>query len=177
MADVLSYVFIGIFFQLGQSLAKACRDDGNQERDHSLLWEERVSTAIGSECPLCQASTAAVAGICYESTYAVLFSSGRFRKTSPPRPSSSCHGLVEETPSASSPASTSVTLQGLEALEWDSRRSRHELQEPGPPLLVEGLHRLPEPPDDVAVSHTVLQPRVGLPVVQVYFIQAAYYQL
>lgn len=71
----------------------------------------------------------------------------------------------------------SVTLQGLEALERDSGGPRHELQEPGPPLLVEGLHRLPEPPDDVAVSCAVLQPGVGLPVVHVYFIQAAHYQL
>lgn len=78
---------------------------------------------------------------------------------------------------AKSPAATSVTLQRLEALERDARGPRDELQEPGPPLLVEGLHGLPEPPDDVAVGHTVLQPSVGLPVAQVYFIQAANYQL
>lgn len=71
----------------------------------------------------------------------------------------------------------SVTLQGLEALERDSGGSRHELQEPGPPLLVEGLYRLPKPLDDVAVGRAVLQPGIGLPVVQVYLIQAAYNQL
>lgn len=77
----------------------------------------------------------------------------------------------------SGPDSTSVTLQSLEALERNSCGSCHKLQEPGSPLLIEGLHRLPEPPDDVAVCHTVLQPSVGLPVIQVYLIQAAYYQL
>lgn len=79
-------------------------------------------------------------------------------------------------PSAS-PTTTSVTLQRLEALEGDPRGARHELQQPGPPLLVEGLHRLPKPPDHVAVSPAVLQPRVGLPVVQVDLVQAADDQL
>lgn len=89
------------------------------------------------------------------------------------RPSGHCRN----TPAHSSSSSTSVTLQSLEALERDSGGSSHELQEPGPPLLVEGLHRLPEPPDDVAVGHAVLQPGVGLPVTHVYFIQATNYQL
>lgn len=78
---------------------------------------------------------------------------------------------------ARSPASTSVTLQSLEALERDPSGPGHELQEPGPPLLVEGLHRLPEPADDVAVGPAVLQPRVGLPVAHVDLIQAADDQL
>lgn len=75
------------------------------------------------------------------------------------------------------PDYTSVTLQSLEALERNSCGSCHKLQESGSPFLIESLHRLPEPPDDVAVCHTVLQPSVGLPVVQVYLIQPTYYQL
>lgn len=75
------------------------------------------------------------------------------------------------------PDSTSVTLQSLEALERNSCGSCHKLQKSGSSLLIEGLHRLPEPPDDVAVCHTVLQPCVGLPVIQVYLIQSTYYQL
>ncbi|OWK11178.1 hypothetical protein Celaphus_00007304 [Cervus elaphus hippelaphus] len=75
------------------------------------------------------------------------------------------------------PAATAVTLQRLEALEGDPLGARHELQQPGPPLLVEGLHRLPEPPDHIAVGPAVLQPRVGLPVVQVNLVQAADDQL
>lgn len=75
------------------------------------------------------------------------------------------------------PAATAVTLQRLEALEGDPHGARHELQQPGPPLLIEGLHRLPEPPDHVAVGPAVLQPRVGLPVVQVDLVQAADDQL
>lgn len=78
---------------------------------------------------------------------------------------------------AGSPASTSVTLQSLEALERDPSGAGDELQEPGPPLLVEGLHGLPEPPHDVAVGHAVFQPSVGLPVAHVDFIQAADDQL
>lgn len=89
--------------------------------------------------------------------------------------------MVETRPpaacSATSPASTSVTLQSLEALEGDSSGPGDKLQEPGPPLLIEGLHRLPEPAHDVAVGHTVLEPSVGLPVVQIDFIQAADDQL
>ena len=80
-------------------------------------------------------------------------------------------------PARPGPAATAVTLQRLEALEGDPRGARHELQQPGPPLLVEGLHRLPEPPDHVAVGPTVLQPRVGLPVVQVDLVKAADDQL
>lgn len=79
--------------------------------------------------------------------------------------------------SGNGPDSMSVTLQSLEALERHSRGSCHELQESGPPLLIKGLHCLPEPSDDVAVGHTMLQARVRLPVIQVYFIQPAYYQL
>ena len=84
---------------------------------------------------------------------------------------------LAETRGARSPASTSVTLQSLEALERDPSGPGHELQQPGPPLLIEGLHGLPEPADDVAVGHTVLQPSVGLPVAHVDLIQAAYDQL
>lgn len=75
------------------------------------------------------------------------------------------------------PDSTSVTLQSLEALQRHSGGACDKLQQPGPPLLVEGLHGLPEPPDDVAVRHTVLQARVGLPVVQVDLVQPTYDQL
>lgn len=62
-------------------------------------------------------------------------------------------------------------------MERHSRGSCHELQESGPPLLIKGLHCLPEPSDDVAVGHTMLQARIRLPVIQVYLIQPAYYQL
>lgn len=100
--------------------------------------------------------------------------SGCFRQPSQEATPTSC---PVPTCNAKSPAAASVTLQRLEALEWDARGPRDELQEPGPPLLIKGLHGLPEPPDDAAVGSTVLQPRVGLPVAHVYFIQAAYYQL
>lgn len=100
-----------------------------------------------------------------------------FQDDAPACSHSSCPGLAEKMPRASGPAPMSVTLQGLEALERDAGGSRHELQEPGPSLFIEGLHRLPEPPDDVAVGCAVLQPGVGLPVVQIYLIQAAYDQL
>lgn len=47
------------------------------------------------------------------------------------------------------------TLERLEALQRHPRGAGHELQQPRPPLLVEELHSLPEPLDDVAVGGTV----------------------
>lgn len=70
-----------------------------------------------------------------------------------------------------------VTLEGLESLQGNSGGSRDELQQPGSALLVEGLHRFPEPFDDVAVWGAVFEPRVGLPVVDVDFAESAYDQL
>lgn len=74
-------------------------------------------------------------------------------------------------------APLSVTLQSLETLEGNPRGARHKLQQPGPSLLIKGFHRLPEPLDNIAVSHAVLQACVGLPVIQVDLIQATYYEL
>lgn len=64
-----------------------------------------------------------------------------------------------------------VTLEGLEALQGDSRGAGDELQQPRTPLLIIGLHGPPEPLDYVAVGRAVLQTRVGLPVVDVYLTQ------
>lgn len=88
-----------------------------------------------------------------------------------------CVGVDQVDGEEPGPCRACRTLQSLEALERDPSGPGHELQEPGPPLLVEGLHSLPEPPDDVAVGHAVLQPRVGLPVAHVDFIQATDDQL
>ena len=60
-----------------------------------------------------------------------------------------------------------ATLQCFEALQRNTRGAGDKLEESAPPLLVEGLHRLPEPLDDVAVGDAVLQPRVRLPVAKV----------
>lgn len=60
-----------------------------------------------------------------------------------------------------------ATLQCFEALERDARRAGDKLEQPAPPLLVERLHRLPEPLHYVTVGHAVLQPRVRLPVAQI----------
>lgn len=75
------------------------------------------------------------------------------------------------------PASTPVTLQRLETLKWDPRGASDELQQPCTPLLIEGLHRLPEPANHVTVGPAVLQPCVALPVVQVDLVQATNDQL
>lgn len=60
-----------------------------------------------------------------------------------------------------------ATLQCFKALKRDTCGAGDELEQSAPPLLVEGLHRLPEPLHYVTVGHTVLKPRVGLPVVQI----------
>jgi len=70
-----------------------------------------------------------------------------------------------------------VTLEGLEALQRNSGGAGDELQQPGPALLVEGLHGLPEPLDAAALRRAVLEPRVRLPVVDVDFAEAAHDQL
>lgn len=70
-----------------------------------------------------------------------------------------------------------VTLKGLEALQGNPGGAGDKLQQPRSSLLVEGLHGFPEPLHDVAVRGAVFEPRVGLPVVDVDFAQAAYDQL
>lgn len=69
------------------------------------------------------------------------------------------------------------TLESLESLQGNSGGAGDKLQQPRSALLVERLHSFPEPFDDVAVWSAVFEPRVGLPVVDVDFTQAAYNQL
>lgn len=69
------------------------------------------------------------------------------------------------------------TLEGFEALQGDPGGAGDKLQQPGPALLIVRLHGLPEPLDDVGVGGAVLQPRVGLPVVDVDLTQATHYEL
>lgn len=69
------------------------------------------------------------------------------------------------------------TLEGFEALQGDPGGAGDKLQQPGPALLIVRLHGLPEPLDDVGVRGAVLQPCVGLPVVDVDLTQATHYEL
>lgn len=69
------------------------------------------------------------------------------------------------------------TLESLEALQGHSGRASDKLQQACASLLVIRLHRLPEPLDHVAVGGAVLQPRVGLPVVDVDLAQTTHNQL
>lgn len=68
-------------------------------------------------------------------------------------------------------------MKGLETLQRNSGGTRDKLQQPGSALLIEGLDGFPEPLNDAGVRSAVLQPRVGLPVVDVDFTQAAHDQL
>lgn len=71
----------------------------------------------------------------------------------------------------------SSTLEGFETLQGNPGRAGDKLQQPGSALLVEGLYSFPKPFDDVAVWSAMFEPRVGLPVIDVDFTQAAYNQL
>lgn len=70
-----------------------------------------------------------------------------------------------------------LTLEGLEALQRHPGGTGDKLQQPSSSLLLEGLHRPPEPADHPAVRGAVLQPGVGAPVCDVNLPQAAHYQL
>ena len=64
-------------------------------------------------------------------------------------------------------------LQGFEPLQRDSAGSRHELEQPGPHLLVVTLHDPPEPNNLGALGRAVLQTGVALPVGEVYSAQTS----
>ena len=70
-----------------------------------------------------------------------------------------------------------ATLQCFEALQRNTRGAGDKLEESAPPLLVEGLHGVPEPLHTVALGRAVLEPRVRLPVVDVDLPQATHNQL
>ena len=64
-------------------------------------------------------------------------------------------------------------LQRLEALQGNSAGASHELEEPGPHLLVVPPHDLPEPDHLGALGSAVLQASVSLPVRQIYGAQTS----
>lgn len=70
-----------------------------------------------------------------------------------------------------------ITLESLEALQWNPGRSCDKLQKSGSTLLIKRFHSFPKPLHNVAVWCAMFESSVGLPVIYVNFTQATHDEL